>query len=181
MLLLTLRGTPTIYMGEELGMIDTDIPAGMVRDPAEQREPGKGLGRDPERTPFPWTDGPGRGFTTGVPWLPFGGDLALSHQRNDVASMAQLYRSLIALRRESPALSGGEIEDVRADGSILGYIRRKDGDSFRIVLNLGGQALRCSGRGTVTVGTHVDRHGADLHGDWELRPNEGVVLRLDRA
>jgi alpha-glucosidase len=178
MLLLTLRGTPTIYMGEELGMVDTDIPAGMVRDPAELREPGKGLGRDPERTPFPWTDGPGRGFTTGVPWLPFGDDIALSNQRNDVASMAQLYRSLIALRCESPALSVGEIDAVRAEGSILSYIRRRNGSSFRIVLNLGGHAERCSAQGTVAVGTHVDRSGADLHGDWELRPNEGVVLRL---
>ena len=62
MLLLTLRGTPTLYMGDELGMIDTPIPAEAVRDPAELREPGKGQGRDPERTPFPWTDGAGTRF-----------------------------------------------------------------------------------------------------------------------
>src|SRR5206468_11368472 len=78
LLLLTLRGTPTIYMGEELGMTDTPIPPEAVRDSAELREPGKGLGRDPERTPFPWTSGPGAGFTTGTPWLPIGRDTLLS-------------------------------------------------------------------------------------------------------
>ena len=76
MLLLTLRGTPTICMGEELGMQDTPIPPKAIRDPAEIRQPGQGQGRDPERNPIPWTAGPGAGFTPGFtnahPWLPIG-------------------------------------------------------------------------------------------------------------
>jgi alpha-glucosidase len=65
MLLLTLRGTPTIYQGDELGMENVPIPAERVMDPWEKNVPGKGLGRDPVRTPIAWTGGEGAGFTTG--------------------------------------------------------------------------------------------------------------------
>ena len=136
MLLLTLRGTPTIYMGDELGMIDTPIGQAAMRDPAELREPGKGRGRDPVRTPFPWTEGPGRGFTAGTPWLPYGDDLPLSRQREDPSSFAQLYRRLIALRGDNAALSVGAIDEVRADGPVLSYRRSDNGVRLRIVLNL---------------------------------------------
>ena len=61
-LLLTLRGTPTLYQGDELGMTDVPIPPDAVRDPWELQVPGLGLGRDPVRTPIPWDDGPNGGF-----------------------------------------------------------------------------------------------------------------------
>ena len=67
MLLLTLRGTPTIYQGEEIGMLDVPIPPDLVQDPFERNVPGFGLGRDPVRTPMPWTPGPNGGFTEGGP------------------------------------------------------------------------------------------------------------------
>ena len=70
MLLLTLRGTPTIYYGDEIGMRDVPIPPERVQDPWEKNEPGLGLGRDPERTPMQWDGRPKAGFTTGEPWLP---------------------------------------------------------------------------------------------------------------
>ncbi len=135
LLLLTLRGTPTLYMGDELGMQDTPIPPDAVQDPAELRQPGHGQGRDPERTPFPWDDSPGRGFTTGTPWLPFGADVPLSRQRDDPGSMLSLYRSLIALRRAHPALAVGDISGVAAEGALLRYTRSLDGVQFDIVLN----------------------------------------------
>ncbi len=178
MLLLTLRGTPTIYMGEELGMADTPIPPAAVRDPAELREPGKGLGRDPERTPFAWTDGPGRGFTSGTPWLPFGADPPLSHQRDDPGSTVQLYRRLIALRRASPALCVGGISCVEADGPVLSYVRSQDGNRFRVVLNFGGTSAAGSGDGIVAASTHPEREGVQRRGSWDLLPNEGVVLQV---
>jgi alpha-glucosidase len=178
MLLLTLRGAPTIYMGDELGMVDTPIPTDAVRDPAELREPGKGLGRDPERTPFPWTDAPGRGFSLAVPWLPFGADAPLSRQLEDLGSAAHLYRRLIQLRRANPTLSEGAIEHVGADGHMLFYTRSLDGVRFRVVLNLGGTLMGVSGDGIVEASTYADREGAKLRGTWGLRPNEGVVLRL---
>ena len=70
MLLLTLRGTPTIYQGEEIGMEDVPIPTQAVHDPWEKNVPGLGLGRDPERTPMQWDDSEKAGFTSGEPWLP---------------------------------------------------------------------------------------------------------------
>jgi alpha-glucosidase len=78
LLLLTLRGTPTIYMGDELGMLNTFIPEAEIQDPVEKREPKKGLGRDPQRTPFLWQAGPGAGFTSGKPWLPLGNDTPMT-------------------------------------------------------------------------------------------------------
>ena len=70
MLLLTLRGTATIYYGDELGLKDVSIPPDRVQDPWEKNEEGFGRGRDPARTPIPWDDSANAGFTTGAPWLP---------------------------------------------------------------------------------------------------------------
>ena len=74
MLLLTLRGTPTVYYGDELGLADVRIPADRVKDPRELREPGIGLGRDPVRTPMAWDSSPHGGFSSGEPWLPLHAD-----------------------------------------------------------------------------------------------------------
>ena len=179
MLLLTLRGTPTIYMGDELGMIDTPIGQAAMRDPAELREPGKGRGRDPVRTPFPWTDGPGRGFTAGTPWLPNGDDVPLNRQREDPDSFALLYRRLISLRRHNAALSAGTIDEVRAQGPVLSYRRSDKGVRLRIVLNLGGRPANISGGGVVLASTLGNRQSTSLQGCWELGANEGVVLRVE--
>jgi alpha-glucosidase len=70
MLLLTLRGTPTMYYGDELGMLNVPIPADRVQDPFEKNVPGKGLGRDPSRTPMLWNATPYAGFSDHPPWLP---------------------------------------------------------------------------------------------------------------
>jgi len=97
MLLLTLRGTPTMYYGDEIGMTDVAIPAAEVQDPAEKNEPGKGQGRDPERTPMQWDSSRMAGFTEGTPWLRLAADYetvnvaALSGQSDSVLN---LYRTL---------------------------------------------------------------------------------------
>jgi len=104
MLLLTLPGTLTLYYGEELGMTNVPIPPEEVQDPAEKNEPGVGQGRDPERTPMPWDDMPGAGFTTGRPWLPIGEQVSVAAEERDPASMLELYRRLIRLRRERAVL-----------------------------------------------------------------------------
>jgi alpha-glucosidase len=100
MLLLTLRGTPTIYYGEEIGMVDVPIPPELVHDPWEKNEPGLGLGRDPERTPMQWDGAPGGGFTTGTPWLPpiDPAERNVEAQRGDPDSLLEHYRRLIAER-----------------------------------------------------------------------------------
>ena len=73
MLLLTLRGTPTLYYGDELGMMDVPIPPEAVQDPWEKNEPGLGLGRDPQRTPMQWNGRPCRLYRR-TPWLPVAAD-----------------------------------------------------------------------------------------------------------
>ncbi len=144
LLLLTLRGTPTIYMGDELSMVDTPIPGAETQDPAELREPGKGQGRDPERTPFPWKTGPGRGFTTCKPWLRVGLDTPLSEQRDDPTSMVSLYRALLSLRRQNSVLAVGWIGDIAATGPVLSYRRSgDDGVTFVILANSWQRQVGC--------------------------------------
>jgi alpha-glucosidase len=154
MLLFTLRGTPTLYYGDELGLPDVAIPPERVQDPWEE------AGRDPARTPMQWS--PDGGFTSGEPWLPYG-DLALNveAQREDPGSMLNLYRALIALRR---GFVDEPYETLAVDDAVLAFRRGE----FVVALNLsGGAAERPAGR--VVLSTH----GEPAAG---LRPNEGVVV-----
>ena len=142
MLLLTLRGTPTLYYGDELGMVDGLIGANRVQDPLEKNVPGMGLGRDPSRTPMQWDASPHAGFTVGDPWLPISDDFAAVNVRSeedDAASMLSLYRRLLLLRRSTPALSVGEYEPIAATGDLLAYMRRTRGERVLVALNLGAE------------------------------------------
>ncbi len=140
MLLLTLRGTPTMYYGDELGMRDVPIPVGRVQDPFEKNVPGLGLGRDPVRTPMQWSGGTSAGFTTGEPWLPIATDYQnfnVSVESDDPSSILALYRRLIELRRKEPALSVGEYSPLPAGDDLVAYMRKAGERRFLIVLNLG--------------------------------------------
>ncbi len=140
MLLLTLRGTPTIYYGDEIGMADVTIPPDQVQDPRELREPGIGLGRDPVRTPMAWDASINAGFSTGAPWLPLHHDWQtrnLAAQRDDPHSMWRLHHDLLALRRSRAALSSGDWLPIECAGSLLAYERRSGDERLLIVLNLG--------------------------------------------
>jgi alpha-glucosidase len=186
MLLLTLRGTPTLYYGDEIGMRDVPIPPHRVRDPFEKNVPGKGLGRDPERTPMQWNGDANAGFTQGEPWLPLADDFARTNvqaQRADPRSMLSLYHRLIALRRGEPALEVGRFEAVEAAGDVLAYIRRgrADESAFLVALNLGPRphALRCPvPAGTIALSTGLDREGEAVSGEVRLGANEGLVIRI---
>jgi len=182
MLLLTLRGTPTIYQGEEIGMQDVPIPPGRVQDPWERNVPGLGLGRDPVRTPMQWDRGPNAGFAPAgaEPWLPLASDHAVRNvaaQEADPRSMLSLHRALLALRRAEPALSVGSHAPVAgAAEDVLAYERR-DGATGRrllVALNLGGEerGLPHAASGSrVLLSTRLDGGAAP-----RLRPDEGVVL-----
>ena len=178
-LLLTLRGTPTLYMGDELGMVDTWLPPDEVQDPAELRQPGRGQGRDPERTPFPWQPGAGAGFTTGKPWLRIGADTPLSAQRDDPASMVSLHRALLALRARHPALSVGAVDGVVADGTVLSYRRHAEGAAVMVLANTSSVAAKvAAAAGAILLSTHGDRVGEAALELFELRPDEAVVVLL---
>ncbi|MFN2645878.1 MAG: alpha-amylase family glycosyl hydrolase, partial [Burkholderiales bacterium] len=184
MLLLTLRGTPTLYYGDEIGMRDVDIAPHEIQDPFEKNVPGRGLGRDPERTPMQWNAAANAGFTTGKPWLPVAPDyreVNVAAQRDAPGSMLRLYRELIALRRGEPALEVGRFEPIKTEGDVLAYIRRasRDESHFLVALNLGQQpqSVRTNLSGTIAISTHLDRRGERIEGAIALRPDEGVIVR----
>jgi alpha-glucosidase len=181
-LLLTLRGTPTIYYGEEIGMKDVPIAPEQVQDPAEKNEPGLGLGRDPERTPMPWDGSLRAGFTAGAPWLPLGPDHASANvavMSTSRDSMLNLYRRLIELRRRLPMLTHGVIEKISVNGNILSYERRRGNDRLAIALNLGHESTQVSlPAGRVLLSTHLDRVGEDVDSGVSLRADEGIVVQV---
>ena len=171
-LLLTLRGTPTLYYGDELGMRDVPIPPDRVQDPWELRVPG--LGRDPVRTPVRWTDD--GGFSAAEPWLPIDAAVpSVERQRADRGSLLAHYRELLALRRAEEALTFGDWAPLRAADGVLAYLR---GGRFLVALNLTGEprTLALDGRaGTVAAGP---RAGERVAGDLALHPDDGLVIRL---
>ena len=181
MLLLTLRGTPTIYYGDEIGMEDVDIPPDRVRDPWEINMPGLGEGRDPCRTPMRWTNGPGAGFCLPdvEPWLPIGSERPnVQEQREQAASMLAFHREMLLLRRCHPVLSHGPYEKVHHEGDVL-IIERTDKASARavIVLNLGDQAVTLHGIAAVAnVKALLSTCGSEEMDDPMLRPNEGRLM-----
>ena len=189
MLLLTLRGTPTLYYGDELGMPNGVIPPDWVKDPWEKRAPGLGLGRDPARTPMPWTAAPNAGFTDpdADPWLPLG-DTAVRNveaQATDPASELALTRRLIQLRRASEALHGGRYRSLDAPDGVYAYERTStDGaERFLVVLNFTDDAQTWElpdGVETAEIHTttRMDRNGEAVRDDAELRAEEGMVLAV---
>jgi alpha-glucosidase len=183
MLLLTLRGTPTIYQGEEIGMTDVPIPPEKVQDPWERNVPGLGLGRDPARTPMQWDATAHAGFTTAEPWLPVGLDrraINVAAQTQDPRSVLSLYRALIGLRRTEAALSIGAYSPVGADENVLSYERRHEGRRLLVILNMSAepQAWSNPGTGRVVISTSPDRSGRPMGGTLDLDPDEGCIVAL---
>jgi alpha-glucosidase len=181
MLLLTLRGTPTMYYGDEIGMTDVPIPPAEVQDPAEKNEPGKGQGRDPERTPMQWDSSRFAGFTKGTPWLRVAADSAtvnvatLSSQGDSVLSF---YRTLVGLRNAHAALNIGRVEGVASNGKVLRYERVDGEQRFSILLNLSeGSEEAAVADGHIVASTHMDRSGEVVASGVSLRPFEGVIVR----
>jgi alpha-glucosidase len=182
MLLLTLRGTPTLYYGDELGMSDVPIPEDRLRDPVVWSL-GPTHGRDPVRTPMQWDASPNAGFTTGEPWLPLADDFAtrnVESQVGDDKSMLTLVRRLLALRRASAALQVGGYVPVTSDGDILAFVRGTADDGFLVALNLGGAEQRLTvppgwRDGAIALSTELDREGEGVGTVLVLRPNEGIV------
>jgi alpha-glucosidase len=143
MLLLTLRGTPTLYYGDEIGMKDVSIPADRVRDPWERNEPGLGVGRDPSRTPMQWSAERHAGFSNGEPWLPLADDYAaynVEALEKNQSSILTLYRRLLQLRRKHRCLAIGSYEPVKSAGDTLVYQRISGDERLVIALNLGREA-----------------------------------------
>lgn len=187
MLLLTLRGTPTLYYGDEIGMRDVPIPVEEIRDPQGIHMPNKDLSRDPCRTPMQWSAGPYAGFSTATPWLRVDRNYArinVEAQRNSYFSMLSFYRKLIHLRNQEPALNHGTYTPIGATEQLLAYRRDSPlGDSFMTVLNFTSRPCRFSQpdpplTGEVVAATAPEWENMSIQSDIYLAGDEGVLIRL---
>jgi alpha-glucosidase len=182
MLLYTLRGTPFIYQGEELGLPDAEIPPEAVVDVD---------GRDPERAPIPWEPpseaGPAAGFSTGEPWLPSvpGAErLNVRRQLDDPSSMLSLVRRLAWRRRRDPCLQHGDQRSLDVGDGVFGYVRDLGRDRLVVLLNFTSEErpVRCDGlseRAHLELSTEPDRErGTVTLAELRLDPNEGALLRV---
>jgi len=193
MMLLTLRGTPTVYYGDELGIENVPIPPDKVQDPQ-----GINLGvartRDVARTPMQWDASPYAGFSEVEPWLPVTDDYRTRNvavQSDDPTSILNLYQRLLWHRRNTPALHGGSYQalDVETDAGVPAsdcfvYARMAEDAQVLVVLNFAGEAraLRIPGEGTgkLVLSTHMDRkEPVALSQPLQLRAYEGVIIALE--
>jgi glycosidase len=159
------------------------IEPAQVKDPRELREPGLGLGRDPVRTPMPWDGSEIAGFSTAKPWLPLHADWRtrnVARMTEDPQSILTLYRRLLALRRDCPALSIGDFALVTVEDELLVYARRHDKQRLLVALNLSERPHRLQlpdwARGSrLLLSTREDAPLAE-DGALLLRSHEAVVL-----
>ncbi len=192
MLLLTLRGTPTTYYGEEIGMENVPIPPEFIQDPPAVNQPeiADVVGRDPERTPMQWDSSANAGFAAGniTTWLPVATDYQarnVAQQNNELTSMLNLYRALANLRAEEPALNAGDYTSVETAISEIFAFKRSytNSDSFLIILNFGSDThtinmSQVAPQGTIAVATNMKRIRSVNLNKLIVYPNEGLVLRL---
>ena len=187
MLLLTLRGTPTIYYGDEIGMRDVAIPFEEVQDPQGLNMPDKNLSRDPSRTPMQWDNSAHAGFTEAKPWLRL--DKTFSRvnvhaEKEDNYSMLSLYRRLIRLRRQEPSLATGRYTHVYADQQMIVYTRTQEGHpAFLVMLNLTHRPCyfrqdHFPFKGVVEIATIPETEGNVVTNTISLDGDEGMVIRL---
>jgi alpha-glucosidase len=176
LIFLSLRGTICLYAGEEIGMVDGPDPATPLHDR---------FGRDRQRTPMQWDASPSGGFTAGAPWLPPVDPATrnVADQSRDPASLLNLYRRLVALRRSSPALRHGALLLVeQTPPEVVAWIRSSGDELVLLVANMSdaAQALELTSlapRGEVLAGTGFRRGPLDL-AELRLEPLEGLLLRL---
>jgi alpha-glucosidase len=175
-LLLTLRGTAVLYQGEELGMVDGEVPPNRRHDL---------VGRDGCRTPMQWDGSGNAGFCPPdvEPWLPVASGfhaVNVAVEERDQDSMLALYRRLLALRRRAPALRSGRYRQVGSSSNALIYLREQGPDRFLVVLSFAKEEMEFPvWRGTVAVGTSVAREGERVGRTCQVGPGEGLVIRLD--
>jgi alpha-glucosidase len=183
-MLLTLRGTPTLYQGDELGIGEVPIPPDRVRDPQGLRQPTLNIGRDRSRTPMAWDASANAGFSTGEPWLPLHPDWPtrnVAAESADPGSTLSLYRTLLALRRAHPALSIGSFQLQPASAGVLAYERRHGGERLLVALNFAETPGHLPLPPGARVASVLASTGDLRDFDGTLAPDEGLVLALAEA
>ena len=184
MLLLTLRGTPTCYYGDELGMQNVAVPPELMHDPKGKEHPEHS--RDPERTPMQWESSPNAGFCPPEvrPWLPVAHDSQTYNvvaEQHDPRSFLTLVHTLLTLRRTLPALTVGSQQSIdQQNPTCFVYLRQHQDQRCLVALNFSAQdqivTLPGQGQGRVLLSTHQDREGLIPLSEVHLRGNEGLLL-----
>jgi alpha-glucosidase len=181
-MLLTLRGTPFLYYGEEIGMTCERVPRDALRDPMGIATwPLRSLGRDPERTPMQWDGSGNAGFSAGRPWLPVNADSAsrnVAAQEADPASLLSWYRALIALRRSREELRSGSIGFLDLAPDLLAYERGAGTGRILVLLNFSSKPLQveCPFPGTTLLGSARAAGSAVEASTLGLGPLEALIV-----
>ncbi len=195
MLLLTLRGTPTCYYGDEIGMLNVPIPTHMIQDPPAVNQPEIAhiVGRDPERTPMQWDASPNAGFSAPdarEPWLPLAAnytEVNVEQESKNPLSFLAFFKKLLAYRRATPALTVGsyrsvELKSIEAQENCFVYERKSGDQRVLVTLNFSAReqklGLPFTGTGKVVLSTRLDREGDVNLADFKLRANEGCIIAL---
>lgn len=168
-LLLSLRGTPFLYAGEELGLEDAMVEGPAVRDPG---------GRDGGRAPIPWTPDPGHGWATASPWLPWPprpDAVNAASEQTEPGSMANLYRRMLELRRGRESLRTGDMGLIPTPSEVVGYVRSDGEDAVTVLVNFSAAEHEVSGiDGKVLLSSLDSTAGRDWSG--RLGPDEAVII-----
>ena len=157
-----------------------------IQDPLEKRVPGLGVGRDGCRTPMQWNGEKFAGFSTAKPWLPLETSYRsrnVARQKEEPASVLDLYRRLIELRRRHKALQIGSYRPIVAADELLLFVREHDGEKLLIAINMGQESMSvgfANGllRGEILLSSFGDRDTELIDGDVNLRSDEGTIIKL---
>lgn len=189
MMLLTLRGTPTCYYGDELGMQDVAVPSALMHDPQGKGNPA--YSRDPQRTPMQWDRSPHADFCQPdvQPWLPLADDAQTCNvaiEQQDERSCLNLVRTLLMLRRIMPALTIGTQQSIdQPNTACFVYQRQHAEQRCLVALNFSVQEqmllLPEQSQGRILLSTHLDRDGLISLSEIRLRGNEGLLLAVEVA
>ena len=180
-MLLTLKGTPIIYGGEEIGMPTSRVPRRAMKDPVGTLYWPLSQGRDGSRTPMHWNAGRHAGFTSGEPWLPVDRFYTTRNVESQAVSPDSLlgwYRRLIRLREGSAALQAGSYRAIEGvPRGVYAYLRESDAEKFAVLLNFTARAITLRGRAAELAGagrrTLMSTHGAPGDADGRAGGGDG--------
>ena len=182
-LLLTLRGTPTMYYGDELGMQDVEVPPERIQDPKEKTMPG--YSRDPERTPMQWNSGAYAGFSKAEPWLPLAPDYKsrnVESQKEEEGSMLNLYKKLISFRQESRALQLGDFVPLGLQEQLMVFKRKWGEEEVLVAVNFGSETRTFQPdfklRGQLVISSSGAKEKELIEGELEVMGEEALVIKL---
>jgi len=188
-LLLTLRGTPFMNCGDEIGVKGVPIPVNEMLDPQGIELPHLNLGRDPMRTPMIWCGEENAGFTKGKPWLRIDKCFTTHNvevQMRDKNSLLSFYKRVMDFRKNEKAITHGHYYHVYADSQILAYIRKTESsDAYLIILNLSHRPCyfrpeNKSYSGTVVISSDLEFEGLKIRTPLEMGGDEAFIVKLDQ-